>query len=217
MPVTLAEVHRWVHAAVRREDALPQAAQALGVDPDRLAIYRRFVRGHVAGAVRVNYALTAAACAPDAFEALVTRYVDAHPATHWRLDACAEAFAPWLAEVDALTPPQRALAELEAALMAVRVDPSPWPALAPGQAALNPTLALLEFPYPLVPWALALGRGEAAPLPDPLPSLVLAFRRPVDEVVTYHAAHPDWLFALKVIHDGLSAHQAAAASGQPVP
>ncbi len=213
--IRLADVHTWIHRAVRGGPDVHAAAAALGVAPGRLAIYRRFVRGHVRSAVAANFGLTRAATAPAAWDALVDRYVDAHPAHHWRLDDAAAAFPAWLADVAALDAPRRALAELEWTLAEVRHDPTPWPAVPAGGWALNPTLAILQSPFALVPWAIALGRGEPAPPPPAAESLVLACRRPADEVTVFHAGHPDWLFAIKVAHDGLTVAEAAALSGQP--
>ncbi|MEZ4474329.1 MAG: DNA-binding domain-containing protein [bacterium] len=227
-PPRLAELQQQMHDAVKDRAPVAVVAAALGVDPKRLAIYRRMIRHHVVVALCSRLGATTALLGADqetpAWTALLEGYLEACPPSHWALGHAAGAFPGYLAErvgAQGVTPFHVAVAELEWALYTVNRDetrlPPRHPAYVEGAPlALNPTLQILEWPYPVAAFLAAFNRGEgpAVPTAPTDPELVLVFRRPVSGNPYFQAATPALLFALKVVHDGLSVDEAVVASGQ---
>lgn len=219
MPLTLVELEQLVHQVVRDEVPLGEGAAALGVDPDRLSIYRRFVHTHIRTALEANFSLLQSWLGEPNWTALVEGYRAAHPPSHWGLNEAAAQFTAWLvAQVEAgahgLTPAHQALAELEWALYETQADPTRIPRPEDLDApALNPTLQVMSLTYPIVPVAVDLTHGETPEMPEAAESMVLVYRRPGTEISAYHTAEPNLLFAIKMLHDGLSVAAVAESLG----
>lgn len=219
--MTLEALQATMYAAMRGEVPLDAAAATLGADPARLAIYRRMIRGHVATALRSQLTACVGALGADddtpEWRAIFEGYLASCPPTHWALLEAARAFRGFLhARIGTLgiTPVHVCLAELEWALFEIARDPVRLPA--PGaEPVLNPTLQVLEFPYPVARFVAAWYAGRRPALPGEGDTLVLAFRRPSTQHPCFYTATPPLLFALKMVHDQLSVAAAVEASGQP--
>lgn len=220
--MNLEALQRAMHDAVKDHRPVSEVAAELGVDPARLAIYRRMVRGHVLTALvsrlpETTRRLGAVAETP-AWHALFEHYLQAHPPSAPTLPEAAAAFPGFLAEHHealGLHPAVAALAELEWALFAVNRDATELPAPA-AHPVLNPTLQVLQWPWPVASELAARRRGEDPPPPAPGEELVLLFRRPATGHPCFHVATPARLFAIKVVHEGMTVAQASEAAGQPV-
>lgn len=217
----LSDLQQAMHAAMRGERPVEQVAGDLGADPARLGIYARMIQGHVDTALRSQ--LTACVGALGAeddtpqWQAIFAAYRAECPPSHWALLEAARAFRGFLhAHVGehGITEAHLCLAEFEWALYEIARDPTrlPEPTATP---VLNPTLQVLQFPYPVVGFVAAWYRGERPALPVPGDTMALAFRRPASGHPCFYSATPELLFALKMVHDGLSVADAVAASGQP--
>lgn len=211
-----------IHQVLRGDAGVPSGATALGVDPQRLAIYRRFVRGHVRTALEGEFPNLRAWLGGDRWEALYEAYYTACPPTAPTLPEAAAAFPEFLeaqqqAGAFGLTPAHLALADMEWALYEVSVGGAAWPA--PGELdglVVNPTLSILSFEYDVASLALELSAGEAVEPPEVSPTMVLVFQRPPRRHACWYRGTPELLFALKVVHEGLSEAAAAEATGQPL-
>jgi hypothetical protein len=216
--MTLEATCRAIHDTVRENRSVAEVARELGVDERRLDIYRSMVRGHVYTALSANYDVLAGVLGEPLFDALYEAYLVAHPPSSWALNQAASAFPEFLATAyDAgragLVPFHGALAEFEWALYEVGVDPAEPEASE--RPTLNPTLAVLQTDYPVVPFVLAWQRGEGPAVPEPEATLSLVFQRPATGRAAFYNGSGDLLFALKMVHDGMDVATAAEASGHP--
>lgn len=220
--MTLEDIQRRMHAAVKDLQPVEVVAAELGMDPERLAIYRRMVRSHVhtavAGRLPVSTALLGAPDDTPAWQALFEAYLAECPPSAPTLPEAAAAFPGFLgrrAEAGEVAPFTAAVAELEWAAFQVNRDPTQLPD--PKQLSapvLNPTLQIMSWPWPVTSFVVAWQRGERPAEPSPAEELTLVFRRPATGHPCYHVATPDLLFVLKMVHDGLSVEAAAQISGQ---
>lgn len=219
--MTLDALQAAMRAAMRGERALDDAAAELGADPARLAIYRRMIRGHVESALRSQLTACVGSLGADddsaPWQAIFEAYLGAHPPSHWALLEAARDFRAFLhgrIGTDGITAFHACVAEFEWALYEIARDPArlPEPTATP---VLNPTLQVLQFPYPVVQFVAAWYGGDRPAVPDPADCMALAFRRPASGHPCFYSATPTLLFALKMVHDGLSVADAVAASGQP--
>ena len=224
---SLKEIAETVHAVLRRELDPAVGAQRLGVDPARLGIYRGFVYDHVAGVLAKLYPYVRAHLGAELWAPLVAAYFREVPAASWELNACGRPFPAWLdARLGAGAAPgvdafHVALAQFEweqfAVYMHQAVVPDPAILAAP---ALNPTLTLLQLPYPVVRFVVdhpdAAALTPAAPIPAPEPQIALLFRRYGSWRVAYYQASDDLLFALKVVYEQIPLALAADAAHQPL-
>jgi hypothetical protein len=94
---TLRELEALVHAAIRQDLSVDSAAAELGCDPARLAIYRRFIAGHVRTALDKNFPVLAALLGPERWAALGEAFYAERPPSHWELNEAARPFPGWLA------------------------------------------------------------------------------------------------------------------------
>ncbi len=213
-----------MHAAVKDGRPVAEVASALGVDPARLAIYRRMVRTHVYTALSsrlpATLGLLGAADETLAWSTLYEVYLAECPPQAATLPEAAAAFPGFLArrlEAEDPTVPAFAVAvaELEWALFQVNRDPThlPDPRDLSGMV-LNPTLQVMAWPWPVATWMLAHNRGERPALPASGEELVLIFRRPKSGHPCFHVATPERLFVLKMVHEGLGVAEAAGLGGQ---
>ena len=220
MPMTLEALERVIHQVMRDETSIAAGAKTLQVDARRLGVYRGFVRGHIRSALESNFGLLEAWVGPTTWHALVRGYRAAYPPSHWGLGQAGDRFPAFVAErVEAgalgLTPVHTALAELEWALFEAQIDQARMPEQR-SAPVLNPTLSVLTFAYPIVALAVALNTGTAPEPPEPGEQLVLVYRQPTREVAAYHVADAELLFAVKMVHEGLSVADAAQVAQQPV-
>ncbi|MCA9560857.1 MAG: putative DNA-binding domain-containing protein [Myxococcales bacterium] len=224
--MTLEQLQRLMHDVVKQGVEVDAGAAALGVDPARLRIYRNFTRTHVRTALELNlpmtrHLLSEAPLGETLWESLYEDYLRACPPRSWELNAAAEAFPAFLeAQLDAGRDGVTHFAVCLAAFEWAQFETLRHPATIPAEVdatTLNPTLTLLQQAYPVVPYAARWSRGERdlSP-PAPADSIALLFRHPTRHHCRFYAASDVLLFAMKVAHDGLSAQQAAAASGQPL-
>ncbi|MFO0750395.1 MAG: putative DNA-binding domain-containing protein [Myxococcota bacterium] len=225
----LGELQALVHGAVRGELPLETAALRLGVGAWRLAIYRDFIDDHVPAVLAKVYPHVRALLPAAAWEALASDFNREVPARAKELNACVAPFPEWLADrvddrlgrrLGASPEPDRAaclpsLAQLEWELFAAFAHPADVPLRPAPEAALidpaalvvNPTLALLETPFAVVPWLVAHPEASAVtpatPTPEPLvePQLAMVFRRAGTHAVAFHVPSDDHRFALKVVAD----------------
>jgi len=228
-----------IHAMLRGEVAPEIAAGELGCDPQRLTIYRNFVRDHVVSVVEKNHPLTWKLLG-DAAPKLAEGYELAHPPVSWELNRAAEGFADFLEQRlgpdgtghPEVAPFAVALARFEWECFAAYVDeariPDPKTLTHP---VTNPTLRALQFDFPVVRWVLDhdqdLDTGdeatsaparEALSLPERLaePQLVFIFRKPELQVSAYYTASDSLLFALQVVLEKIDLDTAAAETEQSV-
>ncbi|MFN3199621.1 MAG: putative DNA-binding domain-containing protein [Bradymonadia bacterium] len=220
--MSLSSIQSVMHDVLRGQRSVDEAAELLGVHPARLAIYRRFVRRHVHTALSAEFPLLATWLGEDGWSELFELYYLAHPPKDPTLPEAAVHLPALVSTLSAedrlgLTPAHVALAEFEWALYEVSIDgtPLPDPDTLDGPI-INPTLALLSFPYDVASLAGALQAGERPESPEPDETLVLAFQSLPRRVAHWHRGRDPLLFALKVVHEGLSAEAAAQISGQPL-
>ncbi len=217
---SLEALQRAIHRAVKEEAPVEEVAAELGVDPRRLDIYRGMVRGHVSTALKANFEVSQGVLGEALFGALYEAYLAECPPASWSLNHAAASFPDFLEGVQAdgrpgLRPFHVCLADVEWALYETQIHPARVPE-PQGEAVLNPTLAVVATPYPVVPFMVAWHRGEGPAEPEPAESINLLFQRPGTGVAAYHHGADDLLFALKVTHDGLTPTEAAEAAGQPL-
>ena len=222
---TLRETYDALHAALRGEVALHESATALGVSADRLAIYVRFVEGHIGGILEKQFPRVAKTLPPSTWHHVCQGYFKAHPPSHWELNQAAEAFPDHLAdqllEEAELSLFHVSMAQLEWAQWCAFSDPTPIPALKDLHGPIvNPTLTILELPCPVIDAALSLDRGEAlaAPLPDASagPEQVLIFRHPSRETSAFWRATERLIIALASVDAQLSPEASAAQFKRPL-
>ena len=182
------------------------------VDPERMALYGQFVRGHVRSTLEKLFPLTRRAAAPEAWDALVEGYTRTRPAKHHEINRLGEGFAPFVADVAAprsLPPFLPALARFEwtdfAVFASEEVIPEAVERLTP-----NPTLAVLEQPYRLCAFVRARGAQD---VPEEGQELALLWRHPERLVTFYMEATPPALLVLKMAVEGLSEQAVTQATG----
>ncbi len=224
-PPGLMHLQAMVHGVLRQETPVETGALMLGCDPDRLAIYRRFVDGHIKKVLAKDYRITRSILPPDVWQRLVDDYFHERPASSWELNAACEAFPGFLAErqeagARAVEPFHVALARYEWERFATYMHLARVPDASDLDApTLNPTLSILELTCPVVAFVMRWNAGEhdpTAPLPtvEQGPERVLMFRSAADSVC-YPVANDDLLFALKVTYEGLDPIATAEAAGLP--
>ena len=230
-PTGLRETMECMHALVRGELSAEEAAARLGAPVERVAIYQDFVRGHIAKALGKNYTVCRELLSDETWSALEDGYFRAQPARKIELNASAEAFRGFLGQAAAGTTDldpahEREIAShglallelaelewLEFAVYAAQVEiPAPSTLETP---AVNPSLQVLQFETPVASWLAARRRGDrSSPLPSGGPGeTVFLFRGPQTSYAVFVVADDALLFAFKVVHDGLSAAQAAEVTG----
>ncbi len=229
MSPRLQEVQEALHEVFRGRLSAEAAAPRIGVRPDRLAIYQRFVKGHILRTLAKDYPMTKALMGEALFDRLSERYFEAHPPRSWELNAAVEAFPEFLERQRVeerepeLSPLMAQLAQFEWEIFAAFTHPADIPR--PEEVShytVNPTLTALSFDYPLVAWYAKWDHDEIADVPSTAPEpvedgeTVLFYRSPISLRTNYRVATDDYLFAIKVAHEGLSLEAAAEATGQPL-
>ena len=216
-----------MHSVLRGEAEAADVALRLGVNADRLTIYRDFVAEHIDGALTKIYPMVRALLGTQRSKALGADFFQRHPPSHWELNRCVEPFARYLdaraSEHGDVDPFLVALARYEWEEFEVYMHPANVVTSAFDQLAVNPTLSILSFPYALAPFVVAAAQlGPTDPplsldtvLPPRLSRdvLTLIFRKPVTHAVAYYHGSDDLLFAIKVVHAGLRLQDAAEQAG----
>lgn len=223
--MSLADVQRTLHALFRGQTQVEAAAEALGVDPARLAIYRDFVAGHVRSVLDKNYVYLRRLFEPARWDELTRGYFLAHPSRDWELNQAARGFGDFLeaeraagrAGVEAF---HVVLAAFEWEELATYLSETELPVPATGRIP-NPTLSVLELPFDVPGFIATHGVDEMSPA-TPLPALLseplacVMYRDPADLYTRWEAVTPELAFALKVAAEGLSDEAAARGSGEPL-
>lgn len=214
----LAELQAVVHATLRHERGLDEAAAALGVPSRRLTIYRDFVTGHMTRVLAKVYPYTRALLPTAVWDRLAFAFYRAVPPAERELNACAAPFPAWLdqevgSDVPACLP---TLAQVEWELFAAFASTTDVPTSSDGPL-LNPSITALETRWAIVPW-LVLHPSPAAvtpatPLPNEHSQTALIFRRATTHAIAFHVASDDLLFAIKVVSEAITPSDAAALMG----
>jgi hypothetical protein len=189
--MTLATYTATLLAAVRAapDTSLDAHAEALGASPQRLGIYRSFVRDHVTSVLAKLYPATHALLAPQ-WDVVTTELLAAHPPRFRDLNLAGEPLPRLLdARGHAF---EAALAQLEWELFATAVHPA---VLAPSDApTLNPTLTLFEQHHPAVQLLAthddaSLSADTPRPARLEVPQVVVVFRKQ-DHTVSFRVLDP---------------------------
>ncbi|RMG09521.1 MAG: DUF2063 domain-containing protein [Planctomycetota bacterium] len=180
--------------------------------PERLAIYGRFVEGHVRRVTASVYPACRELLGEERWDSLLADYYLTRPAGEDpRINGCARSFPDFLAEREDLPEWLAPLATFERAKLEVYYHPARIP-LQPEHLVPNPTLEAFESSW-LVCQAYARFRRGAATPPEPGDEIALLWRSPRTRFVCWRAASPRELLALKLAVEGISVEAAAAAGG----
>jgi hypothetical protein len=225
---TLRELQSQMHAVLRGTKSVADVARAVGVNEKRLGIYRGFVRGHVRNSLGKIYPITRQLVGRERWDTLYEGFFASCPPTSWELNTSVEPFYGYLdAQITAgaipVSPFLASFAQYEWEEFATYIHPAAVPSPETLVAAIvNPTVTVLQFDYPVVPFVVAHPEaddvGPETLLPDRLetPQMALLFRRAETYGVAYHVATPALLFAVRVTMEGMSVEEAATQSGQPI-
>lgn len=221
----LNEIQDQLHKLFRGESSAEETASALGIErPERLDLYRGFVRHHMRSILTKVYPHTQSLLSKETWSALDDRFFAACPSYHWELNENAKPFVDFLqgcfeeGPYADLTAFHVELAHFEWEEFGTYMDSERMPhATELEQPTLNPTLNILQTHYPIFAFVRDLRKSEddPPPLPELLeePQTLFLFQHPETFKLRYHTATPELLFAIKMCHDGLSVAQASAASG----
>jgi hypothetical protein len=220
----LAELQQQMHRMLRGEVEPDAIAGSIGADVARLTIYRDFVQTHIVDALEQNFVYTRAILG-DEFAPLARDFFHSRAPSHWELNSSGEGFADYLEQRRAaghpvLQPFHVVLAqfEWEEWLAFAHEDEVPDPDDV-AEPVLNPTMAVVQSPYPLIDF-LTDHKDELSPalaVPALLPELqtILVFRHPIDLIANAVAADDELLLAMKIAASHIAIADAAAATNQP--
>lgn len=196
----------------RQLQALRARFPGWDASPSRLAVYGRFVDGHVQGTLEKLFPLTRSVMSAEQWARIVRAYYETAPAQHFEINQLGASFGSFLADrteaegVAAFVP---AVAKFEWADFEVYASEEEIPSQVRALTA-NPTLTVLQHPFRLVPWMRSNPRPAA---PEQGDETVLMWRHPKTHLTTYLAADPRSLLVLKLAVEGISIEDAAAAGG----
>lgn len=153
----------------------PDAAPPPELDPERMGIYRRLIRGNLTGLLENAFPVCVTMLGQDTFEGLVTRFLATHHSQAPLFTELAAEFVQWLQADPA--PPHPALPELahyewvETALY--QLDAHPLQPLAPGDLLgqplqCSPLACVLFYRWPVHELGAAPVPSNAPPLPTTL-------------------------------------------------
>ncbi len=216
-----------VHQLLRGEISAAEASEQLGNDESRLAIYHRFVSGHVRNVLEKNFAVLVSLFPKQVWDMIVPEYFRSHPSDSYELNANGAQFPRFLSQwADdprfGITGFHLELAELEwrewVVYSTLKSIPSPEEIDAP---VLNPTLIVMELEYPVVEYVFLWREEQAKGFPDGVPAIpetenpgvVFLFRHPTTHNPVLRRARDPMLFAFKVVHDAIPLEEAVAAAG----
>jgi hypothetical protein len=212
--------HTLMHAALRGELPVAEAAARLGVPSTRLGIYRDFVFGHVRRAVESAFPATLVALGPRA-RPLLEAYERAHPPPDWRVRRAAEGFPEFLEGTLGDSEARlHELARFEWTLGGVADAPEVQPEGPPGSLRLEPTLDVQLHTWRTVEDYAAWQAGEShtlgASTPWEAPRAVFLYRHPARLTARWLVPATPMLLVFKVVHDALPLEQVAAEVGLEV-
>ena len=197
-PETLAEVQRWMRAAIAGDaDAdLGLASAVLTAGPrlsaeDRLEIYRAGYHARLAECLLDDYPVLATLLGEARFHALSHDYVARYPSASPSLNRFSRHMAALCRDtpaLDGLRVAAAELAELEWAIVEVlhapaaeRLDLSAFAALPPdawagARLVASDAVRLLSFTHPVNAYFQAVREGETPPAPTPAESTTVVYR-----------------------------------------
>lgn len=216
-----------VHQLLRGEISAAEASQQIGNDESRLAVYHRFVSGHVRNVLEKNFAVLVSLFPKQAWDSIVPEYFRSHPSDSYELNANGAQFPRFLSQwADdprfGITDFHLELAELEwrewVVYSTLKEIPSPDEIEAP---TLNPTLIVMQLEYPVVEYVFRWRDEQEGGFPDGVPPIpeeknpgvVFLFRHPSTHNPVIRRARDRMLFAFKVVHDAIPLEDAAQAAG----
>jgi hypothetical protein len=213
--------HTLMHAALRGELPVDEAAARLGVPSTRLGIYRDFVFGHVRRAVESAFPATLVALGARA-RPLLEAYERAHSPPDWRFRRAAEAFPEYLeATLGDSEARLHELARFEWTLGGVADAPDLPLEGPPGSLRLEPTLDVHLHVWRTVEDYAAWQSGETHALGASTvweaPRAVFVYRHPVRSTARWLVPAPPMLLVFKLVHDALPLEHVAAEVGLELP
>jgi hypothetical protein len=194
------------------QERLRAAHPGWDAPPSRVAIYGRFVRGHVRETLEKLYPLVQERVGPERWDQLVEGYTATRPARHFEVNQLGEAFPAFVADVavaQALPEFIPALARFEWADWAVYSSQERLPERVE-RLTVNPTLTVLQHPFKLCAYVRAKGKG---PAPAAGGELALLYRHPRQLTTWFMSGHERVLLVVKMAVEGLSPGGVAAATG----
>lgn len=197
-------------------DSLKAAFPGWEAATGRVQIYGRFVDGHVRTTLEKLYPVVREVLGEERWSELARGYDALRPATHFEMNQLGAAFPSFLADraqgegLPAFLP---ALARFEWLDFEVYASPERLPAQVE-RLMPNPTTAVLQHDFRLVPWVRA--KPQRPPSPEEGAETVLMWRHPQTLRTTYLAADERALLVLKMAIEGLLPSEVAAASGLSV-
>ncbi len=219
-----------MHQLLRGEKSPEEVAEIFGADPNRLAIYQGFVKGHIAKTLEKNYCLLKRTILPEIWKKLVDQYFTKYPALDWRLNESTEKFPFFLQ--DSLSQKDLQLNEFHVELAKFEWEevnifntdatiPSPTQI---DQLILNPTISILQFTYPIAEFVKQIRVGKKNKWLEEKKffeereqeEIVFLFRNLQTYRCNFLQGNDNILFAFKVVHENLSLSQAAEATGQEI-
>lgn len=159
--------------------------------PDRLRVYRNNVSSNWADTLDVDFRLTKAQFAPEAWTDLRARYFAKHPAGHWELNASVSPFVKFLSREKAPAAVKE-LADFEWNDLAVFIHRA---AVKKGAGVTNPTAVARVYRHQLFFWV-----RDGAPRDRPpaqKPEVLLFYRDPGNSC---HIIEADPLMLLVMEH-----------------
>lgn len=183
---SIEELQRWVSGAVTGEVEPPEAAIEERLTPgprmtarERLGVYRSGYRGRLVECLADDYPAVKHLCGEDGFEAIVHRYIEAHPSRSPSLNRFGRSMADFLvssgmagaAFVADLARLEWALVEAIHAAHADPLSPGRLAAVAPGawestRLRAAPSVQVLRFDHPVDAYYQAWRDGRSADVAD---------------------------------------------------
>lgn len=182
------------------------AAEKLGVVPERLALYRKFVRQHCRGVLEKMYPRIRKLQPEGQWAQWVEEYYQAYPPGHYELNQLTARFPDFLkARIDRGEVPDylEDLARYEWEEFAAYSDPRmERVTLQPGQICLNPTARRLDLQYDLPAWVDLMDKGADCGLPKRQPVRLLIARSPETGACVFTKISPLAEVLVQVLSDG---------------
>ncbi|WP_224368300.1 HvfC/BufC N-terminal domain-containing protein [Hyalangium versicolor] len=178
----------------------------------RVAVYGRFVRGHVRSTLEKLFPLTRNSVGAERWTQLVEGYTATRPGRHFEMNRMGEGFPTFVADVaqaQGLPAFAPALARFEWADWAVYASEERVPEQVE-QLTVNPTLTVLQHPFQLCAYVRTQGSAQA---PADGEEMALLWRHPRQLNTWFVAAQERTLLVLKMAVEGLSPGAVAAATG----
>jgi hypothetical protein len=192
----------------RDPERLVERFEGWEADPKRVAIYGRFVLGHVASTLEKVYPACHEATPADVWARWLPLYYARRPASsRHELNELAVDFPAFVASRDDAPPFLEALARFEWAKLGVYHSQTELPR-EPTRLVANPTLTMIDLP-----WAISRWYPEREGEPVEEAEIALLWREPERRWVRYAPATSRRLLALKIAVEEIPVAEAAAAGG----